>query len=87
MNARYERHELIDWFDQERLKAATVVVVGAGAIGNEVLKNLALLGVGKLNIFDFDKIEEHNLTRSILFSVSDIGRLQGGSRGGEVPRY
>lgn len=73
---RYQRHSLIDWFDQKKLKAARYVVVGAGAVGNEVLKNLTLLGVGHIRVFDFDKIEEHNLTRSILFREADIGRYK-----------
>ena len=70
---RYHRHELIDWFSQDQLARARVVVVGAGAVGNEVVKNLALLGVGEIRIFDFDLIEEHNLTRSVLFRDTDIG--------------
>ena len=45
---RYSRLRLIQWWDQERLRAAKVLVVGAGAIGNEVLKNLALLGIGRV---------------------------------------
>lgn len=71
---RYDRHNLIDWFDQQRVREARIVVVGAGAIGNEVLKSLALLGVGHISIFDFDRIEDHNLTRSVLFRESDVGR-------------
>jgi adenylyltransferase/sulfurtransferase len=50
-----------------------VLVVGAGALGNEVLKNLALLGVGHIFIIDFDKIETTNLTRSVLFRAEDRG--------------
>jgi len=72
MTDRYQRHSLIDWFDQEKLLKTRVVVVGAGAVGNEVLKNLALLGVGYIHVFDFDKVEEHNLTRCVLFRDSDI---------------
>ena len=50
------------------------LVVGAGALGNEVLKNLALLGVGTVYVVDFDEIEESNLTRSVLFRAEDCGR-------------
>lgn len=71
---RYLRHDLIDWFDQEQLKATRALIVGAGAVGNEVVKNLALLGVGAITIVDFDSIEVHNLTRSVLFNENDIGK-------------
>ena len=71
---RYSRHRLVDWFDQDEVNSIRALVVGAGAIGNEVLKNLALLGVGRLTIVDLDRIEVHNLTRSVLFRESDIGR-------------
>ena len=73
-SARYDRHKLIDWFSQEDLESSHIAVVGTGAVGNEVLKNLALLGVGRIDIFDFDNIEIHNLTRTVLFTESDIGR-------------
>lgn len=74
MADRYNRHNLIDWFSQEALARMKVIVIGAGAVGNEVIKNLALLGVGNIQIFDLDTIEEHNLTRSVLFRETDIGR-------------
>jgi adenylyltransferase/sulfurtransferase len=48
--------------------------VGAGALGNEVLKNLALLGVGRIWIVDFDHVEAGNLARSVLFRAEDAGR-------------
>lgn len=73
---RYDRLRLIAWWDQERLAAAKVLVVGAGALGNEVLKNLALLGVGRIFVVDFDRIEETNLTRSVLFRRRDCGRTK-----------
>jgi molybdopterin/thiamine biosynthesis adenylyltransferase len=71
---RYARHRLVDWFDQDEVASVRALVVGAGAIGNEVLKNLALLGVCNLSIADLDRIEIHNLTRSVLFRESDVGR-------------
>jgi adenylyltransferase/sulfurtransferase len=71
---RYSRLRLIAWWDQDKLKQAKVLVVGAGALGNEVLKNLALLGVGTAYVVDFDHIEESNLTRSVLFRHRDCGR-------------
>lgn len=71
---RYSRLRLIAWWDQEKLSAAKVLVVGAGALGNEVLKNLALLGVGTIYLVDFDAIEESNLTRAVLFRQHDCGR-------------
>jgi molybdopterin-synthase adenylyltransferase len=71
---RYARFRLIAWWDQDKLTHAKVMVVGAGALGNEVLKNLALLGVGTVYIIDFDEIEASNLTRSVLFRARDQGR-------------
>lgn len=76
MSHRYQRHTMIDWFDQDRIAKARIIVVGAGAVGNEVLKNLALLGAGDLHIIDFDRIEEHNLTKCVLFRDEDIGQTK-----------
>lgn len=63
--------KLISWFSLERVRAARVLVVGAGAIGNEVLKNLALLGVGNIYIFDRDCVQLSNLSRSVLYRAKD----------------
>jgi molybdopterin/thiamine biosynthesis adenylyltransferase len=71
--SRYERHYLIDWWEQPKLKAARVLVAGAGALGNEVLKNLALIGVGRVTVIDFDTVSISNLTRSVLFRSGDVG--------------
>lgn len=73
---RYSRLRLIPWWDQERLKNATIMVVGAGAIGNELIKNLALLGIGRILIYDMDAIESTNLTRSVLYRAKDVGRYK-----------
>jgi molybdopterin/thiamine biosynthesis adenylyltransferase len=74
MAERYDRHNLIEWFSQETIARTKAIVIGAGAVGNEVVKNLALLGVGEIEIFDLDIIEEHNLTRSVLFRNVHVGR-------------
>ena len=64
---RYHTFSYISWWKQEIVRNATILVVGAGALGNEVLKNLALMGIGNLIIADFDTIEDSNLSRSVLF--------------------
>jgi adenylyltransferase/sulfurtransferase len=66
--------EFISWWEREKVRNAKVMVVGAGALGNEVIKNLALMGIGNLYIVDFDKVEAANLSRSILFREKDTGR-------------
>lgn len=69
-----DRQERISWWSQEKLKNAKVMVVGAGAIGNETLKNLALLGIGHIFIVDFDTIATSNLSRTVLFRKEDVGK-------------
>lgn len=68
---RYSRLKLIEWWNQDILSRARVMVVGCGALGNEVLKNLALIGVGHILLVDFDIIEVSNLSRSVLFRQGD----------------
>ena len=58
-------------FDQQQVAAARIMVVGCGALGNEVLKNLVLLGVEHIVAVDFDIVEVGNLSRSVLFSKQD----------------
>ena len=59
--------------DIDRIASARVMVVGCGALGNEVLKNLVLSGVRRLVVVDNDLVEERNLCHSVLFRPSDIG--------------
>jgi adenylyltransferase/sulfurtransferase len=66
--------EFISWWEREKVQKARVMVIGAGALGNEVIKNLALMGIGNLFIVDFDKVEAANLSRSILFREGDNTR-------------
>lgn len=67
-------YDLLSWFRTDRVHDARVMVVGAGALGNEVLKNLALFGVGHVYVVDFDTIEYTNLTRSVLFREEDADK-------------
>jgi adenylyltransferase/sulfurtransferase len=66
--------EFISWWERDKVKQAKILVVGAGALGNEVIKNLSLMGVGNIFIIDFDKIEAANLSRSVLFRETDNNR-------------
>jgi len=61
----------LSWFREENVSAAHIMVVGCGALGNEVLKNLVLFGVRNLVLVDFDEVELSNLSRSVLFTVAD----------------
>lgn len=74
-NKTYEWGEgvftLLSWFKKDRVSNARVLVAGAGALGNEVIKDLTLFGVGHIIVVDFDKIEISNLTRSVLFREED----------------
>ena len=71
---RFARLEAIEWWDQALLARTRVLVIGAGALGNEVIKNLAMLGVGHMVVVDMDCVEMSNLSRSILFRETDEGR-------------
>ena len=71
---RFHRFKLIGWWDQQKLARAKVLVVGAGALGNEIIKNLALLGVGHVFVADMDRVENSNLSRSALYRARDNGK-------------
>ena len=75
--ARYSRHVTIPEFGkegQERLKRSKVLVIGTGGLGAPALLYLTAAGVGEIGIVDFDKVEDSNLQRQVLFGTEDIGR-------------
>ena len=61
---------------QERLKTATVAVIGAGGIGCPLMLYLAAMGVGELVVIDDDSVDASNLNRQILYRLKDIGRAK-----------
>ncbi len=72
-NDRFARHRLIEGFSQDLVSSLRLAVVGAGAIGNELIKNFLLLGVGAIDVYDFDTVELSNLTRSVFLRENDVG--------------
>jgi molybdopterin/thiamine biosynthesis adenylyltransferase len=63
-------------YDPERLHAAKILVVGLGALGQNLVQNLALLGIGQLMLVDFDVFEGHNATRSPFYPThAEVARL------------
>ena len=73
---RYNRHIIIPEFGieaQSKLKAAKVLVIGAGGLGSPLLLYLAAAGVGTIGIIDYDVVEDSNLHRQVLFGVTEIG--------------
>jgi molybdopterin/thiamine biosynthesis adenylyltransferase len=75
-DGRFDRHLRLPGWDQARLRAATIIVVGVGALGNAVAQALGLAGVGRLLLCDMDRIDASNLSRAPLFTGADVGRLK-----------
>src|SRR5438105_5610366 len=71
---RYQALALSSMWELERIRNAQALVVGAGALGNEVSKNLAIMGVRRIVIIDRDIVEVANLSRSVFFRETDHGR-------------
>lgn len=87
--SRYSRHLLLPEIGvtgQEKLKNARVLVVGAGGLGCPVLLYLTAAGVGEIGIIDFDRIDESNLQRQILYTVEDIGKFKSEVSGDKLAR-
>ncbi|WP_225227969.1 molybdopterin-synthase adenylyltransferase MoeB [Oerskovia rustica] len=75
--ARYSRHLALPGIGvegQQRLRAARVLVVGAGGLGSPALLYLAAAGVGTIGIVDDDRVEVSNLQRQVIHGGSDVGR-------------
>ncbi|MFH1017817.1 MAG: molybdopterin-synthase adenylyltransferase MoeB [Pseudomonadota bacterium] len=73
---RYDRHLILDGFGpkaQEKLRNSSALLVGAGGLGSPVALYLAAAGIGRLGIVEFDRVDESNLHRQILYRTPDIG--------------
>jgi adenylyltransferase/sulfurtransferase len=75
--ARYGRHLVLPEVGvegQQRLRAASVLLVGAGGLGSPLALYLAAAGVGRIGLVDFDTVDLSNLQRQILYGTADVGR-------------
>ena len=75
--ARYSRHLImpeVGMDGQLKLKAASVLCIGAGGLGSPVAMYLAAAGVGRLGIVDFDVVDYSNLQRQVIHGTPDVGR-------------
>ena len=74
---RYSRHLImpeVGMEGQQRLKASSVLCVGAGGLGSPAAMYLAAAGVGRIGIVDFDVVDFSNLQRQLLHGTPDVGR-------------
>src|SRR5512136_206939 len=86
---RYARHIVLREVGgpgQAKLKAARVLVVGAGGLGAPVLLYLAAAGVGRIGIVDDDVVSLSNLQRQVIHATPDIGRPKVESAAGVIAR-
>src|SRR5436309_6210837 len=75
--ARYSRHLIMPEValeGQKRLKASSVLLIGAGGLGSPLGLYLAAAGVGRIGLVDFDVVDFSNLQRQILHGTPDVGR-------------
>ncbi len=74
---RYARHLVlrdVGGPGQQKLKAARVLVIGAGGLGSPVIQYLAAAGIGEIGILDDDVVSLSNLQRQVIFTTDDIGK-------------
>ncbi len=76
---RYSRHLImpeVGMTGQKKLKAASVLLIGAGGLGSPLAMYLAAAGVGRLGLVDYDTVDASNLQRQIIHGTKDVGRLK-----------
>src|SRR5437773_1519666 len=75
--SRYSRHLIMPEValdGQKRLKAASVLLIGAGGLGSPLGLYLAAAGIGRIGLVDFDVVDFSNLQRQVLHGTPDVGR-------------
>jgi len=86
---RYARHIVLHGVGgpgQQKLKAARVLVIGAGGLGSPLLQYLTAAGVGEIGIVDDDEVSLSNLQRQVLYGTADIGRAKVESASAAIAR-
>jgi molybdopterin/thiamine biosynthesis adenylyltransferase len=86
---RYARHLVLKGMGgagQQKLKAARVLVIGAGGLGSPAIAYLAAAGIGTLGVVDDDRVALSNLQRQVVHGEADLGRSKAESAGGFVAR-
>ena len=76
---RYSRHLImpeVGMTGQKKLKAASVLVIGAGGLGSPLAMYLAAAGIGRIGLVDYDVVDYTNLQRQIIHGTKDVGRLK-----------
>src|SRR4029453_15091541 len=79
---RYSRHLIlpeVGLAGQKRIKASSVLCIGAGGLGSPIAMYLAAAGIGRIGVVDFDSVDFSNLQRQIIHSTDDVGRHKGES--------
>ena len=86
---RYARHLIlpeVGFEGQKKIRAASVLCVGAGGLGSPIALYLAAAGIGRLGLVDFDAVELSNLQRQVLHGTPDVGRLKTASARDAIAR-
>src|SRR5260221_6343993 len=76
---RYSRHIILPEIGlegQRKIRAASVLCIGAGGLGSPIALYLAAAGIGKLGLVDFDAVEFSNLQRQVIHRTEDVGRAK-----------
>src|ERR1700676_2093202 len=87
--ARYSRHLImpeVTLDGQKRIKAASILCIGAGGLGSPIALYLAAAGIGRMGLVDYDIVDFSNLQRQILHGTNDVGRKKINSEKNQIKR-